>query len=152
MWDITYPILVMEDTQMIIVNIQKFPLWALWRLGRMDSGNSLLPPTSNHSQGLLLFSHPPAMTRRVLLAKQLHLSEDQHHQFSALSCMDFTLVLSLLSFLLLLLMKFLITWFYFLFERKAAGVTKLTLLVLRGLLSSLPMIMPRPQWWQRRSM
>ena len=51
MWDITYPILVMEGTQVIVVNIQKFPFWALRKLKRKDSGNRLLPAVFHKPRG-----------------------------------------------------------------------------------------------------
>lgn len=92
MWDITYPILVMEHAQIIIVNMQKFLLWPLWGFREMGSGNSLLPPTSSHSQGLWLFSQSTPKTKDIA-GKTQFLLEDEQIQFSVLSCMGLTLFL-----------------------------------------------------------
>lgn len=116
----------MEDTQIIVVNMPKFSLRALRRHRRVDSGKS---SPSCCLQSLTR----PVVTLRVhlpwqgfLLAKQLLLSEDKQLKLYALGGIGFTLVFSALSFFLLLFMKrFLIMWFYSVFERKAAGVTKL---------------------------
>lgn len=125
MWDITYPVLVMEDTQVIVINMQIFPPWALWRLKRMDSGvssasclqsfMSLVGTEQVHSPG-----------QGTWLAKWLLLSEDQQLKFGALGSISFILIFSPPSLFLLLFMKrCFIMWFDSVFEMKAVGVPEL---------------------------
>lgn len=143
MWDITYPILVMEDTQIIVVNIQNFPLWALGRPRRMDSGSLLHPSGSNHSKGLWVFSPSTPHDKGIAFR-----TASSRGRAPSVSCLElhglYSRFASPLTFSPAVYERFLMMWFYSVFETKAAGVTTLRLLVPRGPLSAREWSCPGP--------
>ena len=71
MWDITYPILVMKDTQIITVNVEKSPLWALGVCGGsggwiQEIGSHRLPVITQKACG---YSAGPLTRKRVIAGK-----------------------------------------------------------------------------------